>query len=233
MKKFIVVLVAFFAFAISVCDSNADELRIERESQYQIRVMEVGFKILNANQINKRVTFYYAPTKTVNAVAYASTKQVQIYKGLLPFVANDDELAGIISHEIAHCVDYHSGYGRRFSMAYAGKKFEIKADKTAIDYMVNAGYNPVAYIAVMNKISGEPNWFERSSSHPSGTERLNYMYEYIYSKYPEYLVDNEYKNNLYYQNFLLTSKDFRKMVKKKYEKLETMPVNNKKESRAF
>ncbi len=229
MKRIILGIAVFFAFALSVSSCFADELRIERESEYQKRVMEIGFRILNANQIEKRVTFYYAPDKRVNASAYAASKQVYVYKGLLPFLDSDDELAGIMSHEIAHCVDFHSGFGRRFSMSYAPKKYEIKADKQAIDYMVNAGYNPIAFIVAMNKVSGEPSWFERTSTHPGGSDRLNYMYEYIYSKYPTYLVNNEYKNNIYYQNFLLTSKDFRKVLKDKYQKLESVPVNYKKE----
>ena len=37
-------------------------------------------------------------------------------------------------------------------MGLNSKKYEEKADKRAVDYMVKAGYNPVAYITVGNKI---------------------------------------------------------------------------------
>ena len=43
------------------------------------------------------------------------------------------------------------------------------------------------------------------------------IYEYIYKKYPEYLANNAYKGNIYYQNFLLTSKENRKKFQKKIE----------------
>ena len=43
------------------------------------------------------------------------------------------------------------------------------------------------------------------------------IYSYIYSKYPEYLVDNDYKNNLYYQNFLLTTKKQRAGIRERYK----------------
>ena len=41
------------------------------------------------------------------------------------------------------------------------------------------------------------------------------VYEYIYKKYPEYLVDNKYRKNIYYQNFLLTSKENREKFQEK------------------
>ncbi len=224
MKKIFVFLMVL-VLSSSTC--FADELRIERESQYQKKIMEIGFRILNANQIDKRMTFHYSTNKNVNAVTYLSSKQIEVYKGILPFLDSDDEIAAILSHEISHGIDAHKGLWRRFSMSYASKSYEFKSDKRGVDLMVNAGYNPVAMIVVLNKISGEPNWFEKTSSHPNGSERLAALYEYIYTKYPAYLIDNEYKNNLYYQNFLLTSKDARKTIKEKYQNNPIKPVSDK------
>ena len=82
-------------------------------------------------------------------------------------------------------------------------------------------------IITLNKICEEPNWFEISSTHPGGSERLTAIYEYIYTKYPAYLIDNEYKNNLYYQNFLLTSKKERQRIQKKYNESNVKAVNKK------
>lgn len=227
MKKFIVCLVAVFAFAMSLSSCFADELRIERESEYQKRVMEVGFRILNANQIEKRMTFYYAPSKVVNASAHSISKQITIYKGILPYMDSDDELAGILSHEIVHGLDFHKGLWRRLSMNGKTKSYEFKADKNAVDLMVNAGYNPVAMIIILNKICEEPNWFEISKTHPNGLARMVNIYGYIYTKYPSYLIDNEYKNNLYFQNFLLTTKQERKFIKENQLRSNTTtPVNN-------
>lgn len=224
MKKFLSCLIALL-ISTSVC--FADELRLDLETKYQKKVMEIGFRILNANQIEKRMTFYYAPTKKVNAVTYLSSKQIQMYKGLLPFLDSDDEIAAILSHEISHGIDAHKGLWRRFTISFAPVSYEYKADKRGVDLMVNAGYNPLAMIVALNKILDEPNWFEKSGSHPGGSERLITVYDYIYTKYPEYLVNNEYKNNLYYQNFLLTTKQARKYIRDKYVQQNTVPVNNK------
>lgn len=62
---------------------------------------------------------------------------------------------------------------------------ETKADLASVDYLVNAGYNPLASISLMNKISG--NYFDIFSDHPSGGKRIKKIYKYISQNYPEYL----------------------------------------------
>ena len=61
---------------------------------------------------------------------------------------------------------------------------------------------------MLNKCCGQ-NRFDWHRSHPLTSRRMMEVYEYIYKKYPEFLANNEYKNNLYYQNFLLTSQENR------------------------
>lgn len=218
MKKFVLCIITFvFTFMLAVNSCSAEVLNIENEAKHQARVMKIGFKLLNENQIKGRMTFLYDGQKVVNALAYSASKKVVIYKGLINLVDSDDELAGVIAHEITHGIDHHDGLWKRISMSKSSKSYEVRADKGAVDLMVNAGYNPVAFIVVLNKILEEPSWFEISESHPVGSHRLNYVYEYIYSRYPSYLADSQYKDNLYYQNFLLNSQDWRKQVKLKYE----------------
>lgn len=62
---------------------------------------------------------------------------------------------------------------------------ETKSDLVSIDYMVNAGYNPLASISMLNKISG--NYFDFFSDHPSGEKRIKKAYKYIQTNYPEYI----------------------------------------------
>lgn len=224
MKKIILCALALF-LTFNCC--FADELRLDKEAKYQKQVMQIGFRILNANQIDKRMTFFYVNNKTVNASTSGPSKSIAVYKGLLPLIDTDDELAAILSHEIAHGIDMHKGLWKRLTMS-ASQSYEFKADKKGVDLMVNAGYNPVAMIIILNKITHEANWFELSDTHPNGSKRLIAVYAYIYAKYPEYLIDNEYKNNIYYQNFLLTSKAERAKVKERYSQKNTVPVNNKK-----
>lgn len=71
---------------------------------------------------------------------------------------------------------------------------ETKADLASVDYLVNAGYNPLASISLMNKISG--NYFDIFSDHPSGGKRIKKIYKYISKNYPEY-IEKGYNSSSY------------------------------------
>ncbi len=222
MKKFVLVLIMLL---LSTSGCFAYDIDLTKDGQYQKKVMEIGFNILNANRIEKRIIFKYSNDKQANAFANYNDKSVLILRGLFPYIEDDSELAGIISHEIAHNVDYYGGgFFRYLAMVYSSKKYEEKADKKAVDYMVKAGYNPVALIVIFNKFSGEM----KSSSHPLTSQRLTYIYEYIYQKYPTYLVQNDYRENIYYQNFLLTSRDAREKIRNKNNNINVSDKKTKK-----
>lgn len=210
MKKFIVFIMVLF---VSNSFVWAYDIDLTKDGQYQKKVMETGFGILNANRIDTRVVFKFEKNKQPNAFAFPD-KSVILLSGLMPYMDDDSELAGILSHEIAHTIDYNAGFWRQMAMSFSPKKYEIKADKKAVDYMVQAGYDPVALIIILNKFCGQPN-SDWGATHPLTSKRLAYIYEYIYQKYPAYLVDNQYKTNLYYQNFLLTSRKDREKIKNK------------------
>lgn len=175
----------------------------------------VGAKLLNANKINKRVVFNVNSSTSVNAFAAYSNKTVSVNKGTFNYIDNDDELAAILAHEIAHTIDYYGGFGKAITMTFNSKSYEHKADLLAIDYMVNAGYNPIAMITVMNKIGGESVWdWGIFWSHPKTSSRLMKDYEYIYVKYPKYLTSDMTKN-INYVNWTYTAqKDINKFEQK-------------------
>ena len=202
------------------------------DRKFQAKISEVGFKLLNANAIDKRVAFHYKKSDVVNAGAYIATqRRIVIYRGFLKFMDSDDELASILAHEISHIQDSHDGVMRGLlyplTNTFTTMQYEYKADKRAIDYMVKAGYNPLAFITIMNKAAGQHRYdVPLFSSHPLTSRRLMSAYEYIYTKYPSYLASSEYKNNIYYQNFLLVSQKDRAKLQQK-SKLQN--VNYKQE----
>ncbi len=227
MKK-IAILLSLLTF---ICTSTyaADEIISgEYIRKAQAKVDQIGFKLLNYNGIEKRTVFDFDTRKTKNAYSRSTDRQIVIYRGLFNRLESDDEIAAVLAHEIAHSVDSYNGILRgvfySWSYYFAPKKYEYKADKKAVDYMVNANYNPVAFIVVMNKTFPQ-NRFDWYSTHPLTSRRMMEVYEYIYKKYPEYLANNAYKNNIYYQNFLLTSKENRAKFQKKIEKKSKRTVN--------
>lgn len=220
MKKIILFLGLFFAISTSVQAYEFEAISSESIPKIQDKISQVGFNILNSNGIEKRTVFHYDSGKTINAGSYNSDRRIVVYRGIYNMLKTDDELAAVLSHEISHSVDSYDGilrgYFSNWSYAFSPKKYEYKSDKIAVDYMVKAGYNPVAMIVMMNKVFPQPryDWY---NTHPLTSRRTMEVYAYIYKKYPEYLVNNSYKNDVYYQNFLLTSKKNREKFQNKIE----------------
>lgn len=234
MKKILLITLLFF-MSLSVnantCSNiGFDEIFIDngitmdniwkKLGKREEKINLIGSKILNENKISKRVYFKLAKGNyTVNASARYSDKQVTVYAGLLNYIDNDDELAAILAHEIAHDIDYYRGFGQTFVMTFNKKSYVYKADLMALDYMVNAGYNPVAMITIMNKIGNESVWdWGLSISHPKTSKRLMKDYEYIYKKYPKYLTSDMTKS-IYYKTWVNTAeKDIRKFEQREKER---------------
>lgn len=207
----------------------AMEFSAAREGKEEAIVVRTGFHILNANKIPYRITFFVnRNNKKINAATYYRDKSIVVDKGILFYLENEEELAAILAHEISHAIDYNQGalkgYFTIISTNLSPKKYEEKADKRAVDFLVKAGYNPLALIVAGNKLFTQPR-FDWGSTHPLGSKRLASIYEYVYVKYPEYLVDNKYSENVYYQNFLITSKENRKNFIQKHQSNSNSRVN--------
>lgn len=191
----------------------------EKTNKSHKKVLSVAQRIMEANKINKRTpVFLKNSPNNPNAVTNGYTRQITVYSGLLPYVENDDELAYVLAHEIAHDLDFHGGYLKYTAMKFNSKKYELKADIKAVDMMVKAGYNPIAAITMGNKIFAEPifDW-GFTYAHPKGSKRLIAVYKHILVKYPEYL-NSTMTNNASYKNFEYAMSKEIKGVKQDYEK---------------
>ena len=195
--------------------------RVRRQNQ----IRDIGYKLLNSNEIDKRMTFGYSLAyKDPNAYASLKSRQIVVNKGLMDMITKDDELAFILGHEISHAIDSYWGplnglfYNPQFNFVH--RRIESRCDLRSIDFMVKAGYNPVAGLIITNKLIDQPvtDYFR---THPMGTKRLATMYVYIKNTYPEFLKENEYTKDPVYQNILLTcQKDIEKLEEKLKEEAE-------------
>lgn len=230
MKKFILVLFATLAVNISA-QAYTYEFEVtsnDNLAKIQDRISNVGFKLLNSNGLANRAVFYFDSSKTVNAATSMRNRHIVMYRGLYNMMKTEDEVAAVLAHEISHSEDSYDGILRGFfsplTCAISPKKYEYKADKRAVDFLVKAGYHPAALIVVLNKAFPQER-YDWISTHPLTSRRTMEVYEYIYKKYPEYLVNNPYEKDVYYQNFLLTSKDNREKFRKKVETKSKGRVN--------
>ncbi len=215
MKKIAGIL---FLFLCLTLPTMAD---LNKENEIQSRIDRVGTQILNCNKIQKRIVFVYDKSDKKNTLSTDKTltkRQIILYDGTYKHIQSDDELAAMLSREISTAMKSYDGmWGGVIDSAQvmaSSKKFEIVSDKRAVDYMVNSGYNPLALIVYIHKTCPQKR-FDKISRHNLTSKRLARIYEYITFKYPQYLENNEYINNEYYQNFLLTSVENRKKLAEK------------------
>ncbi len=220
------------------------------------RVNTIGNKILKANNVNFDIEFKVSDEEDVNAYANID-KEVYVYRGLLEYVNNDEELAGVISHEMGHIINGHcakqgvlgvgiatvasqitqnelvSAVGQQLATSKLSRSDEFEADLSGVDMMTKAGYNPLAMISLLNKITG--NYVDILQTHPSGEKRLMNIYNYVEYNYPAKLKagfnSDSYEKSLLVINPNVEKRKASKKLTKKYEK-EQKKLLKKKEKRA-
>lgn len=186
------------------------------------RVKKIGTNLLTKNSLPTQISFKVAETDEINAFA-SGENELCVYTGLLNYVEDDDELAGVIAHEIGHILNNHvakqsltstlsstviananidervrtgMAIANNLSLLKMSRTQENEADVTGVDLMVAADYNPLAMVSVLYKISG--NYIDILQTHPSGDKRTMYIYDYITYAYPSKLKTN-YKSDAYTQ----------------------------------
>jgi hypothetical protein len=209
MKKFIVSLLVLCLFSIQ--EVSAAVVSNILDGEYQEYINKTGFKILNQNEIESRIVFKYNPSEKAYSDYSSKDMSIKISKKSLMNVESEDELAAIIALEIAKCIRLSEYKYAKSLNKIAPKKYETYADKRAVDMLVKSGYSPLALITILNKTFGQVKT-DRFSSTSKISIRLAKIYEYIYLKYPTTLEDRKFTSNIYYQNFLLTSRNNRKIL---------------------
>jgi predicted Zn-dependent protease len=122
-------------------------------------------------------------SREVNAFCLPGGK-VAVYSGLLRIVEDDDQLATVLAHEIAHALAHHSNeritreesgrVGWLFNKAY-DRQQESEADHIGLFLMTFAGYDPdeaLVFWQHMQQLQrgGQPP--EILSNHPSDARRI-------------------------------------------------------------
>lgn len=231
MKK--VLLSLFVAIAIIV-PANAATYNASN------RVQTVGETLLTKNGIsatNVKFTVVSGDTDNSN---YATNKVVNVSSGDLAYAGNDNEVAAIISNELGHIISGHASRGKFLSLLestsntnittnatastlasnYKQTKEDEEADIIGANLMSNAGYNPLATIVVLTKMTGT--YWETVQGKPANAERAMNVYNYVSYAYPAKLKAgyscNEYKNFLTYANTVVESRNADKKKLSKYKK---------------
>lgn len=182
------------------------------DERLQAFVDMVGNKLVN-NSLARETPYEYdfhllADDKTINAFALPGG-QCFITYALFSKLENEDQLAGVMGHEIGHVLGRHSAerianqefwqtvaqgasvgmdagqmaqaIGQMVNMKY-GREDELESDELGVKFMIDAGYNPEEMIGVMKilKDAAGPNRVpEFQSTHPDPENRIQKIKEAI------------------------------------------------------
>ncbi|MFW5966053.1 MAG: M48 family metallopeptidase [Persicimonas sp.] len=161
----------------------------------------------------------------VNAFAMPGG-EIYVYSGLLEEVENEAELMSVIAHEVAHVTERHiarrlvQAYGLQALMGAAlgeepgvvaelvagvaaqgyllkySRSQEADSDRHGVEYMVEAGYDPQAFISFFKKMQrGGASPPEFLSSHPNPENRIAAVREQIrkMGDVPDALYEERYQ----------------------------------------
>lgn len=185
---------------------------LDPNQKEQAFVDYVGKKLVD-NSIARETPYRYefhllADQRTINAFALPGG-QIFITKALFSKLETEDQLAGVLGHEIGHVLGRHSaeriaehefwktvstgasvgadmgglvgGIGQNVLLKN-GRGDELESDKLGVLFMIRAGYNPEDMIGVMKilKSAAGPNRVpEFQSSHPDPDNRIEKIREAI------------------------------------------------------
>lgn len=177
----------------------------DRLQQY---IDQIGAKLVN-NSMARETPYQYEfhllrDQQTINAFALPGG-QIFITYALLSKLKNEDQVAGVLGHEIGHVLGKHSAErvnGSKMWQTIAmgaeigagagqmagsigqnillgnGREDELESDELGVLFMIKSGYNPHEMIGVMEvlKTAAGPNRQpEFSSSHPDPENRIEHI----------------------------------------------------------
>jgi len=174
------------------------------DERLQSYVDMVGNKLVHSSLASETPYKYdfhlLADDQTINAFALPGG-QCFITYALLSKLESEDQLAGVLGHEIGHVLGKHSaeriaesdfwktattgatvfdmggaagGIGQK-TLLRNGRDDELESDELGVQFMIDAGYNPEAMIGVMKilKTAAGPNRTpEFQSTHPDPENRI-------------------------------------------------------------
>lgn len=188
-----------------------DSGQVYDDPELQAYINRIGQSLVaNSDKPKQKFTFTVLDTEMINAFA-APGGYIYISRGLLPFLDSEEELAGVIGHEIAHVTANHHGRRGRQDLtnkivattAYIltgsgdladastmygaelmsgfGREMELEADGLGAEYMYKTGYDPQALLEVIGVLKDQEQ-FQRVKAKATG--KPGGTYHGLYASHP-------------------------------------------------
>jgi predicted Zn-dependent protease len=183
------------------------EMTLVADEDMQRRVRDIGARIAAVSDRRELIyTFSVIEDEEVNAFSLPGG-YVFFNSGLVKKASTDDELAGVVAHEVAHVAARHavrrfeSGLGLQLAtlatiaagqgeaakglsvasqaaqLAYA-RQDELDADRLAVKYMKTAGFDPKGMLSFLEKL--RDSYQDKSRYLPRGVIRPHYALTHPY-----------------------------------------------------
>ena len=189
---------------------SADMVEV-KDDKVILPIIKMVDQLCSENGIkSSSIKVHVVNNKEINAFAMPG-RHLVVHTGLIDFADHEDEIAGVIAHEIAHIESGHvvKKLGKEIglsilmnltlgdiggevvrnalstitSTAY-DRSLEKEADLKAVDYMIAAKMNPTylaSFLEKLDKQSQTPEVLQWVSTHPDSKERVRYIKEKIAS----------------------------------------------------
>ncbi len=155
---------------------------VVNDSEKSLLIKQIGHKLAQASEF-KGMKYHFKILKKEGPNAFSIPGgYVYVTLDLFDYIQSDDELAGILAHEIAHIVHNHALKQTRDNTKYTlltilavlltgepdvgvlgklttitllnqySRDYEEEADLTAIDLLIKTGYNPVGFLTFLERL---------------------------------------------------------------------------------
>jgi beta-barrel assembly-enhancing protease len=191
--------------------STKDKVKLGSNIHQQVRsnyrvgtnanITRIGQKLVRSSSCSQTpFKFYVVQDPSINAFA-TTGGYVYVHTGLINAADNEDQLASVIAHEIAHiCNDDLIGKLRQAQIAQGAaslaglngsklaavayqlavdlpnsREAEFNADAKGLQYLQQAGYDPNAMPAFLKKLVNRSSAPAFLSTHPNPRERISVL----------------------------------------------------------
>ena len=173
-------------------------------------ITEIGNKLARASDLHG-MSYHFKILKMDGPNAFSIPGgYIYVTYDLFDYIQSDDELAGILAHEIAHVIHNHALKQTRDNTKFTlltilavlltrepdvgvlgklttitllnqySREYEEEADLTAIDLLIEIGYNPVGFLTFLERLYTREMFKPEINlgifqTHPETENRINYV----------------------------------------------------------
>ncbi len=148
------------------------------DEEVEDRVTRIGQRVaLAAGHSIDAIEFCVVNDQYIYAYVYPLTNIVAISKGMYEDFRNDDELASVLAHEVAH-ISMAGKAGHLPATLEESRAHEFNADQLAVVFATKAGFDPRRFTQCLWRymgyrfLGGDEFHHDKDSTHPSTLHRI-------------------------------------------------------------